>query len=106
MGDVISLAAYKKRKGIAAPKSPYYTLNATEAEVSVAVNRAAQVMVKPMDYRGKTPYAVLVGYEDQDGRVKLLKDICCYPNRETFEMDAGRKSMWTLALVAKKPLEN
>ena len=105
MGDMISLVAYKKGKGIAAPKSPYYTLNATKAEVSTALNRAAQLMAKSMDYRGKTPYAVLVGYEDRDGRVKLLKDICCYPNRETFEMDAGRKSLLTLALVAK-PLEN
>ena len=101
MGDIISLTAYKKRKGIAAPRSPYYTLNATSAEVSAALNRAAQFMSQPMDCRGKTPYAVLVGYEDRDGRVKLLKDICCYPSREMFEMDAGRKSLRTLALVAE-----
>ena len=103
MGDMISLVAYKKRKGIALPKSPYYTLNATKAEVSAALNRAAQFISKPMDYQGKTPYAVLVGYEDRDGRIKLLKEICCYPSREMFEMVAGRKSMLTLALVAKTP---
>ena len=106
MGDIISLAAYKKKKGIASPKSPYYTLNATKAEVSEALNRAAQYMMKPMDYSGKKPYAVLIGYEDKDGRIKLLKENCCYPSRELLEMDAGRKSMLPLALIAKKSFEN
>lgn len=103
MGDIISLAAYKKRKGIASPKSPYYTLNATRAEVSAALKRAAQYMLTPMDYSGKKPYAVLIGYEDKDGRIKLLKENCCYPSREMLEMDAGRKSMSALTLVAKNP---
>lgn len=101
MGDIISFAAYKKEKGIAAANSPYYTLNATKAEISEAFNRASRLMIEPIDYSGKTPYAVLIGYEDKNGRVKLLKNVCCYSSHEIFELDAGRKSLKVLALVAK-----
>lgn len=103
MGDIVYLAAYKREKGIAAPKSPYYTLNATHDEISAALDRAAKLMSEPVDRSGKTPYAVLVGFEDKKGRVKLLKQICGYSSREIFEMYAGRKGMMTLALITNNP---
>ena len=101
MGDIISLAEYKKEKGIAAPRSPYYPLNATRAEIQAALERAAEYMSAPMNGDGLMPYAVLIGYEDQNGRVKLLKENCIYPSKEMFEQDAGRKNMKTIALVAQ-----
>ena len=99
MKNVISLAAYKADKGIVPPGSPYYTSNATSEQISEAVERANAEFSNTMDYRGKPPYAVVIGYEDKKGHVRLLKNLICYPTKHSFEMLAGKATMCTVALV-------
>jgi len=101
MGEIISLAAYRKKKGIAAPRSPYYTLKATEEQIHDALQRAAEFMTNEYNRSGKPLYAVLVGYKDKQGNVRLLKTISGYPTREVFESCAGYKGYLTLALKTK-----
>ena len=100
MGDIISLAAYRKAKGIPTPRSPYYTLKATDADLQEALHRAAYLMSQPMNSSGKTPFAVLVGYQDEKGNIKLLKETCSFPNKEIFESEALRRHLRPIALVA------
>ena len=101
MDNVVSLAKYKKEKGIAQPRSPYYTLNATEAQIIKAEERAEKLLFQPMNVNGTLPYAVLIGYEDKKGRTKLLKSICAYPSKGYLLADAGRKGLRTVYVIAR-----
>lgn len=101
---IVDLKEYKREKGIALPNSPYYTLNATEEQIQEAAERVSLVLEQPFDYRGVLPYAVLLGYENiKTGQVKLLKQVCIYPNRKVFESSAGIKGHKAVALVNKYP---
>ena len=42
--NVIDFKAYKRAKGIALPRSPYYTLAATDAQIREAYQQAAQAL--------------------------------------------------------------
>ena len=101
MDNVISLVGYKKEKGIALPRSPYYTLNATEEQLNKAVERASKYLHKPMNGCGTMPYAVLIGYEDKKGRTKLLKAISAYPTKDLLEAFAGRRGLRSVYVVAR-----
>jgi hypothetical protein len=57
-------------------------------------------MSQPMNSSGKTPFAVLVGYQDEKGNIKLLKETCSFPNKEIFESEALRRHLRPIALVA------
>ena len=97
-GKVIDFNEYKRRKGIALPRSPYYTLNATKEEVQYALQRAAEELEQP--HGGQMLYAALVGYEDKKtGRVKLLKQMQLYSNREVFERSAGIRGYRCIGLA-------
>jgi len=100
MNNIVSLAEYRKKNGIALPRSPYYTLNATEAQIEGAVNRAAKYLYKPMNGFGTMPYAVVIGYEDKKGRTKLLKSISIYPTKNVMEENVGRKGLRSVCVVA------
>ncbi len=104
MNNVISLAAYKAQKGIVPPGSPYYTSNATEDQINEAVDRAKLKFTKPVDYRGKPPYAVVIGYEDKKGRVRLLKGQIIFPTKSSFELTGGMATMKTVAVVRENGL--
>lgn len=104
MNNVISLAAYKAKKGIVPPGSPYYTSNATEDQINDAADRARIEFTKPVDYRGKPPYAVVIGYEDKKGRVRLLKGQIIFPTKSSFEQMGGMATMKTVALVKENGL--
>lgn len=101
MGEIISFAAYRKKKGIAAPHSPYYTLKATEEQIQEALQHAADLLTDTYTRSGKQYYAVLIGFEDKRGDVRLLKSISAYPSKEAFEAFVGRKGYLTLALTTK-----
>ena len=101
MGEIISFAAYRKKKGIAAPRSPYSTLKATDDQIQDALQRAAEFMSDTYNRSGKPLYAVLIGFEDKHGDVRLLKSISGYSSKESFEAFAGRKGFLTLALTTK-----
>ena len=101
MSNIISLASYKKKKGIAPLRSPYYTLNATRAQVVEAVRRASDMLDEPLASTGKLPQAVLIGYTDKSERTKLLKNFSVYPNEELLEANAGRKSMRSVYVTKK-----
>ena len=75
MKNIISINDYKRKHGIALPRSPYYTLDATHEQLLAALEMAKECMRKPMDYQG-LPYAAIVGYENiKTGKIKLLKQI-------------------------------
>lgn len=99
-GNVISLATYKREKGIVPPGSPYYTTNATKEQIAEAAKRTEEWFSRTMDFRGKPPYAVVIGYEDKKtGRVRLLKNQIAYPQKSSFEGMAGMATMLTLAVI-------
>lgn len=90
MGDIINLKDYKLKHGIALPRSPYYTLDATPEQIKAALEYAAEEMEKPCDYRGVPPYAVVVGYKNvKTGKTKLLKGAHIYPSKESLETMGG-----------------
>lgn len=99
MGNVISLAAYKAEKGIVPTRSPYSTSNATSEQIQDAARRAQKLFSAPTDYRGMPPYAVVIGYEDKQGRVRLLRGPIAFPTKRAFETMAGMKTMKTVALI-------
>lgn len=99
MGKVISLAAYKAEKGIVPDNSPYYTSNASPEQIAEAVERAQEWFIHPMDYRGIPPYAVVIGYEDRKGRVRLLKSQQAFSCKHAFEEMGGMSKMKTVAVV-------
>ena len=102
MGDVVFLNEYKKQHGIPLPRSPYYTLKATDNQLQEACRLASELMKEPFDYRGLPPYAVLVGYEDiKTGNIKLLKRMSAYSTKKAFESMAGIKVHYCVALVRK-----
>ena len=79
MEKITDLKEYKQKHDIPLPRSPYYTLNATDEELQEAVGRAERMMGFPFDYRGLPPYAVLLGYENiKTGKIKLLKSQIAY----------------------------
>ena len=115
MDNVIYLNDYKKKHDIPLTHSPYYALNADREELRLAFERAFMLIQEPIDANGTLPYAVLVGYENKKtGKVKLLKEMRMYPNKEAFESMAGLKGSYCLALVndsekseaVRKPLED
>jgi len=97
---IISMKDYKRQHDIPLPRSPYYTLNATEYEIRFALERAAELMQEPCDYRGKPCFAVLVGYENKkNGKVKLLKQQICFPTESAYESACpGINGYYCLAL--------
>lgn len=97
---VIDLNQYKREKGIALPRSPYYTLNATSEQLQHAYQRAADALNG--EYGGGPYFAALVGYENnRTGRVKLLKEMRLYPSPEAFEAMAGIKGHKCVGLARK-----
>ena len=46
-------------------------------------------------------YAVVIGYEDMKGDVRLLRSFQVYPSQYAFEAMAGMKTMKVVALVRK-----
>ena len=83
---VIDFNEYKRKHDIPLPRSPYYALNATEKQVNAALNQAAEIMRKPIDRRGRTPYAVIVGYQNKEtGKIKLLKEMRVFSNKRAYE---------------------
>ena len=99
MNKVISLAAYKAEKGIVPPRSPYYTTNATEDQIAAAVDLTEEWFSKPIDYREKPPYAVVIGYADKKGRIRLLKSQIAFPSKRSFELMGGMATMETVAVI-------
>ena len=96
MGDVICINEYKRRHGIAIPRSPYYTLNATQEQLSCAYRTA----VLKMKQHKNPPYAVLIGYENiKTGHIKLLKQIRMYSSQEAFESMSGIGGFRCVAVV-------
>lgn len=104
MNNVISLAAYKRQKGIVPAGSPYYTSNASQDQIHNAVERAKIHFSRPCDYRGKPPYAVVIGYEDKQGRIRLLKGQIIFPSKSAFEQSGGMATMKTVAVVRENGL--
>ena len=95
---VIDFNEYKREKGIALPRSPYYTLNATDKQIRLALRRAVMELNRPES----SLYAAVVGYEDvKTGRVKLLKNLRLYSNSEAFENMAGIKGHRCVGLTRK-----
>lgn len=90
MGEIIRMKEYKRKHGIALPRSPYYTLDATEEQVQAALEIAAKEMEKPFDYRGLPPYAVVVGYKHRKtGKIKLLKAVHTFSTKGALEAMGG-----------------
>lgn len=104
MSNIISLAAYKAEKGIVPPNSPYYTTNATEEEIHAAVLRAQEHFKSPCDYRGVPPYAVVIGYEDKKGRIRLLKGQIAYSSKKALEQMGGMATMKTVYIFRENGL--
>lgn len=99
-GKVVDFNEYKREKGIALPRSPYYTLNATDKQIRLALRRAVMELNRP--HGGSPLYAAVVGYEDvKTGRVKLLKNLRLYSNPEAFENMAGIKGHRCVGLTRK-----
>lgn len=97
---IINMKDYKRQHDIPLPKSPYYTLNAKDYEIQIALERAAEFMQEAHDYSGKPQYAVLIGYENKkNGKVKLLKQQICFPSEKAFETACpGINGYYCLAL--------
>lgn len=97
-GNVVKLNDYKRERGIALPRSPYYTLNATKAQVNEALERGIERIQSPIG--SCLPYAVVVGYENaRTGRIKLLKEALCYSSKEAFESISGISGYRSIALI-------
>ncbi len=102
MAEIIKMNDYKKKHGIALPRSPYSTLKASKKDLDEALEHARNIMEKPFDYRGQTPYAVVVGYENKKtGDIKLLKDYRVFSSKNVFEQSAGIRGHYSLGLVAE-----
>ena len=102
MAEIIKMNDYKKEHGIALPRSPYSTLKASEEDLDTALKHARKIMEKPFDYRGQTPYAVVVGYENKKtGDIKLLKEYQVFSSKDAFEGMAGIRGHYSLGLVAE-----
>jgi hypothetical protein len=98
-GVIINLNEYKKKKGIALPRSPYYTLDATKNQVHDALATAARSLDQG-DYRRYA--AAVVGYENiRTGKIKLLKGIIYFATKEAFESMAGIKGHRCIGLIRK-----
>lgn len=104
MSNIVSLSAYKTEKGIVPAGSPYFTTNATPEQISAAARRAHIHFSSPCDYRGLPPYAVVIGYEDRKGRVRLLKNQIIFPTRSSFESMGGMATMKTVAVIHENGL--
>ena len=95
MGDVIDLNDWKKEHGIPLPRSPYYALKATEAQILNAVAKAQKYMDSPLK-----PYAAIVGYKNvKTGDVKLLKEMHVFSNQDAFEHMEGIRGHYCIGLV-------
>ena len=101
MNKIVSLAAYKAEKGIVPANSPYYTSNATKAQILQAIARSRKWFENP---RGEIPYAVVIGYEDKRGYVRLLKDQRMYSCKLAYETLAGMATLKTVAVVKKEEM--
>ena len=102
MSKIIYLNEYKRKHGIAMPRSPYSTLNATHSDIHEAYRKAAEQMRQAADTLGQSPYAVLVGYQDiKTRRVKLLKQMPMFSDKDSFERMAGIKGNYCLGLTRK-----
>ena len=98
-GVIINLSDYKRKKGIALPRSPYFTLDATEEQVRDALSTAARTLNRD-DYNRYA--AALVGYENiRTGKIKLLKGIVYFGTKEAFESMAGIKGHRCIGLIRK-----
>ena len=96
--NVIDFKAYKRAKGIALPRSPYSTLAATREQIDAAFQHASDALHSEPRF-----FAALVGYENiKTGKVKLLKGIQLFSNREVFELWAGIRGHYVLALTKKE----
>ena len=99
MAKIISMNDYKRKHGIALPRSPYYTLDASDEELQAAVERAKPFLESPHDYRGLPPYAVVIGYENlKTGKIKLLKELHIFPSKHALEHMEGIRGYNTLYL--------
>ncbi len=97
-GSIVSLNDFKRERGIALPRSPYYTLNATRAQLKEALERGVERIKSPIGTC--LPYAVVVGYENsKNGRIKLLKEAICYSSKEAFESMSGISGYRSIALI-------
>ena len=98
-GVIINLNDYKRKKGIALPHSPYFTLDATDEQVRHALENAAHSLNRD-DYRQYA--AALVGYENiRTGKIKLLKGIIYFGTKDAFESMAGIKGHRCIGLMRK-----
>lgn len=98
-GVIINLIDYKRKKGIALPHSPYFTLDATDEQVRHALENAAHSLNRD-DYRQYA--AALVGYENiRTGKIKLLKGIIYFGTKDAFESMAGIKGHRCIGLMRK-----
>ncbi len=94
------LSENKKLKRASTPNSPFATLNATEAELQEAFQRASVLLTKPIDDSGRMPYAVLVGYKDKNGRIRLLNDFCIFTTKAGFERSAGNQRREPIGVIS------
>ena len=95
-GVIINLNDYKRKKGIALPHSPYFTLDATDEQVRHALENAAHSLNRD-DYRQYA--AALVGYENiRTGKIKLLKEVVVYSSKRALETTAGIKGHYCVGL--------
>lgn len=95
--NIVNLNDYKRKKGIALPRSPYSTLDATKKQIHEAYLRAAASMNEYTDM-----YAAVIGYEIiKTGKVKLLKGLQLYPSQEVLQSMAGIYGHKCLVLVRK-----
>ncbi len=97
--NVVSLNDYKRKKGIALPRSPYSSLDATREQVRDACQRAAEALNQ--DAR---VYAAVIGYENQKtGKIKLLKGLRLFSSKELLESTAGIKGYNCICLIKRNP---
>ena len=95
--NVTDFKAYKRAKGIALPRSPYYTLAATGTQIREAYQQAAQALKSDSRIQ-----VVHVGYKSiKTGHVKLFKGQYEYSSMDLFERWAGIRGHYVLALARK-----
>ena len=95
--NVTDFKAYKRAKGIALPRSPYYTLAATDAQIREAYQQDAQALKSDSRIQ-----VVHVGYKSiKTGHVKLFKGQYEYSSMDLFERWAGIRGHYVLALARK-----
>ena len=98
MGEVINLNDWKKEHGIPLPRSPYYALKATEAQIQKAISEAQKYMDSP-----DMPYAAIVGYQDmKTGNVKLLKEMHVFSDQYAFKHMEGIRGHYCIGLVREE----